>query len=130
MSSQLQPCSVQRYFESSIRFNIRIYLHRAIVSKNKVHSDRVFVTHPIFSQFPKNIKKSDATRKLTSRVNGVVISAITKGILGSETRHQIFTIFLHYQLRHSKLLFIVTNSQQHATLEHRSNPSHQRLLKV
>jgi len=124
MSSQLQPCSVQRYFESSIRFNIRIYLHRAIVSKNKVHSDRVFVTHPIFSQFPKNIKKSDATRKLTSRVNGVVISAITKGILGSETRYQVFTIFLQYQLRHSKLLFTVTNSQQHTTREHSINPSH------
>jgi hypothetical protein len=130
MSSHLQLCSVQHYFESSDRFNIRIYLHRAIVSKNKVHSDRVLVIYPFVSQFPNNIKKSDATRKLTSRVNGVVISAITKGILGSETRHQIFTIFLHYQLRYSKLLFIVTNSQQHATLEHRSNPSHQRLSKV
>jgi len=130
MSSHLQLCLVQHYFESSDRFNIRIYLHRAIVSKNKVHSDRVLVINPCVSQFPNNIKKSDATRKLTSRVNGVVISAITKGILGSETRHKIFTIFLHYQLRYSKSLFIVTNSQQHATLEHRSNPSHQRLLKV
>ena len=130
MSSLLQRRSVQHYFESSDRFNIRIYLHRAIASKNKVHSDRALVISPFVSQFPNNIKKSDATRKLTSRVNGVVISAITKGILGSETRHQIFTIFLHYQLRYFKLLFIVTNSQQHATLEHRSNPSHQRLLKV
>ena len=59
-----------------------------------------------------------------SRVNGVVISVITKGILGSETRHQIFTIFLHYQLRCSKLLFIGTNSRTHMTLEHSVNPSH------
>ena len=124
MSSHLQPCSLQRYFESSYRFNIGIYLHRAIVSKNKVHSDRVFVIYPFVSQFPNNIKKSDATRKLTSQVNGVVIFAITIGILGSETHNQIFTIFLHYQLRYSKYLFIVTNSRQHTTLEHSINPSH------
>jgi hypothetical protein len=124
MSSQLQPCSVQHYFESSNRFNIRIHLHRAIVTKNKVHSDRVFVIYPFVSQFPNNIKKSDATRKLTSQVNGVVISAITIGILGSESHNQIFTIFLHYQLRYSKLLFIVTNSRQHTTCEHSINPSH------